>query len=244
MLSFDGEGRYSDYHNCINWRYCFPCFFTPRPSAKIFWLPSFRNAVPRVSRRTRMVGCGRSSNASQDAWAAGTPFRRVSSRVAHGITRRLGAAHSRRLAAAVRRRAVLFSGAVGHRRQPTPPGRLRLEIYPGMACGTGRHPATQLCLQAIERYVRPGARVLDVGSGSGILSDAARLMGAASVIGCDIDPDGRSNRPRTRPRPDVCGIGGSRAIPMGGRDRRQHRRRYAGNHRAGARARAQVPSPR
>ena len=71
----------------------------------------------------------------------------------------------------------------------TPAGRLRLEIYPGMACGTGRHPATQLCLRAIERYVRPGARVLDVGSGSGILSDAARLMGAGSVVGCDIDSD-------------------------------------------------------
>lgn len=70
-----------------------------------------------------------------------------------------------------------------------PPGRLRLEIYPGMACGTGRHPATQLCLQALERFVKPGARVLDVGSGSGILSDAARLVGAGSVIGCDIDPD-------------------------------------------------------
>jgi ribosomal protein L11 methyltransferase len=72
---------------------------------------------------------------------------------------------------------------------PTPPGRLRLEIYPGMACGTGRHPATQLCLRAIERIVRPGARVLDVGCGSGILSDAAMLMGASCVIGCDIDPD-------------------------------------------------------
>ena len=71
----------------------------------------------------------------------------------------------------------------------TPPGRLRLEIYPGMACGTGRHPATQLCLQAIERRVKPGARVLDVGSGSGILSAAAMLMGAASVIGCDVDPE-------------------------------------------------------
>jgi ribosomal protein L11 methyltransferase len=70
-----------------------------------------------------------------------------------------------------------------------PPGRLRLEIYPGMACGTGRHPATQLCLQAIERYVKPGARVLDVGSGSGILSEAARLMGAGCVIACDVDPD-------------------------------------------------------
>ena len=71
----------------------------------------------------------------------------------------------------------------------TPPGRLRLEIYPGMACGTGRHPATQLCLRAIERYVQPGARVLDVGSGSGILSDAARIMSASTVIGCDIDAD-------------------------------------------------------
>jgi ribosomal protein L11 methyltransferase len=72
---------------------------------------------------------------------------------------------------------------------PAPPGRLRLEIYPGMACGTGRHPATQLCLRAIERYVQLGSRVLDVGSGSGILSDAARLVGAGSVVGCDIDPE-------------------------------------------------------
>ncbi len=76
-----------------------------------------------------------------------------------------------------------------HNAEPTPAGRLRLEIYPGMVCGTGRHPATQLCLQAIERYVGPGARVLDVGSGSGILSSAAALMGAGCVIGCDIDPD-------------------------------------------------------
>lgn len=73
------------------------------------------------------------------------------------------------------------------RDSPTPHGRLRLEIYPGMACGTGRHPATRLCLQAIERYVKPGARVLDVGSGSGILSAAAMLMGAGIVTGCDID---------------------------------------------------------
>jgi ribosomal protein L11 methyltransferase len=82
----------------------------------------------------------------------------------------------------------------------TPPGRLRLEIYPGMACGTGRHPATQLCLQAIERYVKPGARVLDVGSGSGILSAATMLMGAASVIGCDIDAEAvRIARERVNP---------------------------------------------
>jgi len=73
--------------------------------------------------------------------------------------------------------------------KPVPPGRVRLEIYPGMACGTGRHPATQLCLQAMERYVKPGARVLDVGSGSGILSAAARLLGSSCVIGCDVDPE-------------------------------------------------------
>ncbi|HTB20067.1 MAG TPA: 50S ribosomal protein L11 methyltransferase [Bryobacteraceae bacterium] len=72
---------------------------------------------------------------------------------------------------------------------PAPAGRLRLEIYPGMACGTGRHPATQLCLQALEQYVMPGAWVLDVGSGSGILSDAAALLGAGRVIGCDVDAD-------------------------------------------------------
>jgi ribosomal protein L11 methyltransferase len=72
---------------------------------------------------------------------------------------------------------------------PTPEGRLRLEIHPGMACGTGRHPATQLCLEAIEEYVRPGDHVLDVGTGSGILSAAAALLGALPVIGCDVDHD-------------------------------------------------------
>jgi ribosomal protein L11 methyltransferase len=73
--------------------------------------------------------------------------------------------------------------------EPTPAGRLRLEIYPGMACGTGRHPATQLCLEALEEYVHPGDRVLDVGTGSGILSAASALLGAALAVGCDVDYD-------------------------------------------------------
>lgn len=72
---------------------------------------------------------------------------------------------------------------------PTPEGRIRLEINPGMACGTGWHPCTQLCLEAMERYVAPGAAVLDVGCGSGILSQAALLLGAAYAVGCDIDPE-------------------------------------------------------
>jgi len=71
----------------------------------------------------------------------------------------------------------------------TPAGRLRLEINPGMACGTGRHPCTQLCLQAIEKHVRPGDSVIDIGTGSGILSAAALLVGAGLVVSADIDPE-------------------------------------------------------
>jgi ribosomal protein L11 methyltransferase len=70
-----------------------------------------------------------------------------------------------------------------------PAGRLRLEIHPGMACGTGRHPCTQLCLQAIEKHVRTGDTVIDIGTGSGILSAAALLMGAKRAIAGDIDPN-------------------------------------------------------
>ena len=75
------------------------------------------------------------------------------------------------------------------RTEPTPPGRFRLEINPGMQCGTGQHPCTRLCLVAMERIIRPGDRVLDVGTGSGILSIAAKMLGATTVVACDIDPD-------------------------------------------------------
>ena len=71
----------------------------------------------------------------------------------------------------------------------TPPGLLRLPVYPGMACGTGRHPATQLALQAIGMAVRAGDRVADIGTGSGILAWAAALAGAAQVVACDVDFD-------------------------------------------------------
>lgn len=75
------------------------------------------------------------------------------------------------------------------RTEPAPKGRIRLEINPGMQCGTGRHPCTRLCLQAMERVIRPGDSVLDVGSGSGILSLAAKLLGAGRVVACDIDAE-------------------------------------------------------
>jgi ribosomal protein L11 methyltransferase len=75
------------------------------------------------------------------------------------------------------------------RTEPTPPGRFRLEINPGMQCGTGQHPCTRLCLAAMERIIQPGDRVLDVGTGSGILSIAARMLGASTVVACDIDAE-------------------------------------------------------
>jgi len=75
------------------------------------------------------------------------------------------------------------------REEPTPPGRFRLEINPGRQCGTGQHPCTRLCLEALERIVKPGDSVLDVGTGSGILSIAAKLLGAGRVVSCDVDLD-------------------------------------------------------
>ncbi len=66
--------------------------------------------------------------------------------------------------------------------------RIRVVLDPGMSFGTGAHASTQMCLQALEQTVRGGERVLDLGSGSGILSIAALLLGAAEATGVDIDP--------------------------------------------------------
>lgn len=63
-----------------------------------------------------------------------------------------------------------------------------IELDPGMAFGTGLHPTTRLCLAALERAVRPGSRVLDLGTGSGILAIAAAKLGAAEVLAVDTDP--------------------------------------------------------
>ena len=63
-----------------------------------------------------------------------------------------------------------------------------LRIDPGAAFGTGTHATTSLCLELLEKYVKAGDTVLDVGCGSGILSIAACLLGARNAVGVDIDP--------------------------------------------------------
>jgi ribosomal protein L11 methyltransferase len=68
------------------------------------------------------------------------------------------------------------------------PGELVIEVDPGTAFGTGRHPSSQLCLQALAAELVAGASVLDVGTGSGLLATAAALLGAGTVDGVDIDP--------------------------------------------------------
>ncbi len=68
-----------------------------------------------------------------------------------------------------------------------PQGRVVMNIDPGLAFGTGKHETTRLCMEALERYVAGGEKVLDVGCGSGILGIAAVLLGAQSAFGVDID---------------------------------------------------------
>ena len=89
----------------------------------------------------------------------------------------------------VGRRIVIRPTWRRHRRQP---GDVVLALDPGMAFGTGLHPTTRLCLAALEAVADrgdvAGARVLDVGCGSGILAIAAVKLGAASAFGVDTDP--------------------------------------------------------
>lgn len=68
-------------------------------------------------------------------------------------------------------------------------GEVVVTLDPGTAFGTGQHVTTRLCLAALEREVRPGTRVLDVGCGSGILSVAAAALGARQVVAVDVEPD-------------------------------------------------------
>lgn len=67
------------------------------------------------------------------------------------------------------------------------PGDHIIEIDPGMAFGTGTHETTGMCVELVEKYVRPGDHVIDIGTGTGILAIAAAHMGAKSVLATDLD---------------------------------------------------------
>lgn len=68
------------------------------------------------------------------------------------------------------------------------PNALVLELDPGLAFGTGSHPTTRLCMEWLEQQTLAGQTVLDYGCGSGILAMVAKKLGAADVVGVDIDP--------------------------------------------------------
>jgi ribosomal protein L11 methyltransferase len=184
--SFDAEGRKSDYHSYVNWN-LFSILLHPAPHLEDLLIAElYESGTTGITEED--AGLRAFFDSGADAGSIVARFAEFLPEIREEapadweqITRDAWPP--------IEVGERFFLVAPWNDAAATPSGRLRLEIYPGMACGTGRHPATQLCLRAIEQTVRPGARVLDVGSGSGILSDAARLMGASRVIACDIDPD-------------------------------------------------------
>jgi len=82
----------------------------------------------------------------------------------------------------------LEAQAGGEHATDTASGRKVIVLDPGLAFGTGSHPTTRMCLQWLSEHLPAGARVIDYGCGSGILAIAAARLGAATVIGVDIDP--------------------------------------------------------
>ncbi|MGE7998774.1 50S ribosomal protein L11 methyltransferase [Lysinibacillus sp. NPDC093190] len=70
---------------------------------------------------------------------------------------------------------------------PVSTDELIIELDPGMAFGTGTHPTTVMCLQGLEKVVKEGDTVIDIGTGSGVLSIGAALLGAKSVHALDLD---------------------------------------------------------
>ena len=74
-------------------------------------------------------------------------------------------------------------------RVPVRGDRVVIDLPPHRAFGSGAHPTTRLALEQLERLVRPGATVLDVGCGSGLLAVAAARLGASCVVAVDVDPE-------------------------------------------------------
>lgn len=73
--------------------------------------------------------------------------------------------------------------------EPPPDGRFRVSIDATSAFGSGRHESTRMCVDVLEKHLKPSDWVADIGCGSGILGAAAQLLGAGNVISCDIHQD-------------------------------------------------------
>jgi len=103
---------------------------------------------------------------------------------------------------------------------PTPPGRHRVVIEPGRAFGTGHHGTTEGCLTLLDRWLASGrpARVLDVGTGTGILAVAAVALGVPRVFAIDVDPDAVAAAQKNAEANGVAervlvGLGGPESLP-------------------------------
>ena len=102
------------------------------------------------------------------------------------------------------------------------PGQVLIEIDPGRAFGTGRHPSTALCLEILELILSESSRekmdsvtsVLDVGTGSGILGIAAARLGARRVLGLEIDPEALKVATENLLRNGVAGIMSVSSLPL------------------------------
>ncbi|MFH0930951.1 MAG: 50S ribosomal protein L11 methyltransferase [Candidatus Zixiibacteriota bacterium] len=73
------------------------------------------------------------------------------------------------------------------------PHKIVIELEPKMAFGTGEHSTTKMCLKALEKYIKPEDKVLDLGTGSGILAIASAKLGASHTLALDIDEEAISN---------------------------------------------------
>lgn len=83
------------------------------------------------------------------------------------------------------------------------PSEITIRIEPAMAFGTGEHATTRLCLSLLQRVIRPGDTVADLGSGSAVLSIAAAKLGASRVGAIEIDPDATANAEENVARNEV-----------------------------------------